>query len=373
MNKVIIYFPYPLKIANTGSSVRPNKMLEAFREYTTNHGLELIEIYGESIERKEKVEKFIKSINPKEILFCYMENSTLPYWLTDKDHIPRTPFLELLLFRYFKKNNIPLGIFYRDVYWLFDEEYSLKGIKKSVMRAIYRLEKNIYKKFANKIFLPSNDMNEYLDFPVSIVSSLPPGSEKRFLPNINNKTNTLNIIYVGAISEKMGLSNMLKAVKIVNESNVRCKLLLICRLEDYNLYKKDLLQLEKLNLVEVRQAFGQELYALYENADIAIIPREKNVYNDFAVPVKLFEYLSFGLPVVSTDNNAVTNIIQEGPYGIIVKSNPEDLSNAIIKLNCQELRTKIKNNISRDIPNKHLWINRVEKIFNDLCTTKRVK
>ena len=371
MNKILVYFPYPLRDAKSGSAVRPRKMIAAFREYADINGFELIEIYGDSKERKRKIKEFKSKVNPKDVLMCYMENATIPLWLTDNDHIPRNPFLDLSFLKYLQKHKIPLGIFYRDAYWLFDDEYPVKGIKKAVMKTIFRIEKKVFEKYSERIYLPSIEMNRHLGFTSHKVAGLPPGSEKNFLydTKLNNKS-LLNMIYVGAISEKMGLSNLLNAIRLVNESEVSCKLLLVCREEDYNFYKQDIINLENLGLVEVRHAFGEELYSLYENMDIAIIPREKNVYNDFAVPVKLFEYLSFGLPVVATDNDAVANIINAGLYGLIVKSNPKDLSDGIIKMGNRELRVNIKENILKDVPKKHLWIHRAEKVVNELSKAK---
>jgi len=151
LNKVLVYFPYPLREANSGSAVRPLKMLQAFREYTNKNGLELIEIHGDSKERKKRVKEFKSKVNPNDVLFCYMENSTLPFWLTDKDHFPRTPLLEISFFRYLKQYSIPLGLFYRDIYWKFDD-YALKGYKRRIMRIIYRAEHSIYKKYVSQFF-----------------------------------------------------------------------------------------------------------------------------------------------------------------------------------------------------------------------------
>lgn len=52
--------------------------------------------------------------------FCYSESSTMPTLLTEKNHLPSHPFLDFSFFKYLKKNNIKIGLFYRDIHWMFD-------------------------------------------------------------------------------------------------------------------------------------------------------------------------------------------------------------------------------------------------------------
>lgn len=367
MYKIIVYFPYPLGDTKSGSAVRPIKMLEAFREYTFNNGLELIEIHGDSKERQRKIKEFKSKVNPKDILYCYMENSTLPFWLTDKDHLPRTPILEISFFHYLKKHSIPLGLFYRDIYWKFDE-YSLIGYKRAIMRSIYRAEHLVYKKYVTQFFLPSNEMNKYVLFPTDRTSSLPPGGENFSGYRVPEKSKELNVIYIGGISEQYGLNDMLDAAEIVYNSNKSVKLHLICRKDEYMLYEKTFNKVKEKPWLNVYHAYGDQLKEIYKFADVAIIPRKKNVYNDFAVPVKLFEYLSYGLPIISTNCNAQAEVIEKDELGIIVKDNAESLAEGIIYFQNEKQRTHHAQKVKEALEKSHLWIHRVEEIS---CKLKR--
>jgi len=341
-------------------------MLNAFREYTNGNGLELIEIHGDSRERKRKIKEFKSKTNPNDVLFCYMENSTLPYWLTDKDHLPRTPLLEFDFFRYLKKKEIPLGLFYRDIYWKFDDEYPLKGYKRAIMRSFYRAEHSIYKKFVTQFFLPSMEMNKYVQFPTDQTSSLPPGGENLLEYKKSKKTKELNIIYVGGISESYGLTDMLLATENVYRNNSNIKLHLICREEEFEKYIKVFNGISGKPWLNVYHAHGDQLKEIYVNADVAIIPRRKNIYNDFAMPVKLFEYLSYGLPLISTNCNAQAKVIEEDELGIIVKDNVESLAEGIIYFQNEKNRNYHSQKVKEALKNSHLWLHRIEEVSRKL-------
>lgn len=363
MKKVIFYLPYELRSAKSGSGVRPQKILKAFQEYTSINGLELIEIHGNSVERKKKIKEFKSKVNPNDVLFCYMENSTLPYWLTDQDHIPRTPFLEYLFFEYLKKNRILIGLFYRDVYWKFDE-YSLKGLKRIIMRSIYRIEHLIFNKYGDHFFLPSNEMNKYVDFPHEVTSNLPPGGENLIKPTDCNVK--LNIIYVGGISERYGLKEMLEAVALSYISNKNLVLHLVCREEECKDYELIFDKYKNQPWLNIYHAHGEQLAEIYTQADIAIIPIQKNIYNDFAVPVKLFEYMSYGLPIISTNCDAQSAIVKEFNIGVVVDDSAEGLKEGIEFFLSESNRKNYSENVELALLEKNMWIHRVEKIASVL-------
>lgn len=369
LNKIIVYFPYPFRIQQSGSQVRPVKMLEAFNQFGTDNGIEVICINGESKERQEMINEIYQKVNPKSILFCYMENSTLPFWLTDFDHIPRKPFLDIKFFRYLKKHRVPLGIFYRDIYWKFDDEYPLKGIKKAIMQNIYKIEKKVYERYASHFFLPSLQMNKYVDFDSNRTYSLPPGGEVHRLNKIKRSNgDLLDVIYVGGISERYGLQVMLESFDIINQNTQKANLLLVCRKNEYEEHKKVVEKYKKCRWLKIYHAFGEDLIPIYQQADVGIIPIQKNTYNDFAVPVKLFEYLSFGLPIIATNCNAQAEIILNNGLGIVTKPDSHSLVQAIETLMDSERLNDYERNVQEYLMNKGLWIHRVEEVFNILTS-----
>lgn len=369
MKIIIVYYPFPLREQSSGSAVRPVKMLEAFEKLAHSHNgkIGIISIYGETKERAKSLQRIYKEINPRDILFCYMENSTLPLWLTDHDHIPREPLLEISFLRFLKKNRIPVGLFYRDIYWKFKEEYPLKGIRRAIMKMVYLLEMNVYKKFVHHFFLPSIQMNDYIGIDDSKVSALPPGGvDKLALRQSNSKKNMLNVIYVGGISERYGLREMLGAFEILNGEGHKAILHLVCRKKEYEEFNKIIAPYEKYLWLNVYHAFGEELDRIYAKADVALIAIKNNHYNNFAVPVKLFEYISYGLPIVSTDCTAQAEIINKNRLGKVTSDNSKDIAKGISQFLDKQVLDEYASNVNNALLKEHLWYNRAESVYNIL-------
>ncbi|MBW8350285.1 glycosyltransferase [Bacillus sp. IITD106] len=367
MNNIIVYFPY--KLSNnpkSGSGVRPIKMIEAFRAFGTNNGIEIIVISGESGLRKKKIKQFMNSGKVKNTLFCYMENSTTPYWLTNDNHIPKNPFIDYKFWKYLKRNNVSIGLFYRDIYWKFKEFYVLKGIKKLVtplMKKLYYQELSTYQKVVDILYLPSLEMNEFVEWPGKI-SGLPPGIDRMKIAETQNNHADLNLVYVGAINDEYGMNVLLQALDKVNQTK-KVQLFLVCRENEYE--QNEMLQKysDKPWFI-VQHLSGAELEKLYENVNVGVIPRKKSIYHDFSMPVKLFEYLSFGLPLLVTNCDAQAMFVSENEYGIVTEDNVDEFSRGILTLTNMNTYKRYQDNILNTAYNKQSWYARVEKLYNDL-------
>mgnify|MGYP001064110291 CR=1 FL=1 len=127
---MIFYYPAPLaNDPQSGSQVRPIKMLEAFRAL----GYDVYQITGTLEERVEKIAQLIKNLSREPNLqyqFFYGESTTAPPIVRDKTlHIGRALY-ELWIFRQLRDQRIPSGLFYRDIHWKFDQyKITFNGIK----------------------------------------------------------------------------------------------------------------------------------------------------------------------------------------------------------------------------------------------------
>ncbi|WP_027409264.1 glycosyltransferase [Anoxybacteroides tepidamans] len=366
MKKVLVYYPFPLaEQANSGSKLRPHEMYKAFREWSEKKGAETILIAGTSAEREKRFRELVREGKLDNIWFCYMENQTIPLWLTDPGHKPQKPFIDRTVLRYLKERNVPIGVFYRDVYWKFDELYPLKGWKKKVMQTIYRWEERFYERYCDVVFLPSVEMGKYvaIDRPMT---DLPPGGKRREVAREERHDSIARGLYVGGInSEDYGLFLLLDALEIVNEHKPTMQLTIVCRKNEYDALSADKKERIRRLGVEVKHISGAELDRLYEQMDFAFIPRLRSEYNDFSVPVKLVEYLSNELPVVATNCLAQKRFIEEDEYGVICEDNPQSMAQAIqIMIDQKE---HYRHQIIKTFMEKHSWIARVEKVKRTLA------
>lgn len=77
--------------------------------------------------------------------------------------------------------------------------------------------------------------------------------------------------------------------------------------------------------------------------DVGLLPFKKDILTDAASPLKIFEYMSMRLPVVSTNVKGVEEVIKNGYNGIIAKNNEEFIS-ALIKISEREKIRKLSKN-----------------------------
>jgi glycosyltransferase involved in cell wall biosynthesis len=371
MKSILIYYPFSLtEKANSGSKVRPKKILEAFNQFASSKGFDIYVITGTSRERSDQFESLLQEGKLDRLMYCYVEDQTIPLWLTDPGHKPQKPFIDRKIFKFLKEKDVSIGIFYRDVYWKFDELYPLKGIKKAIMKKIYRWEEKFYEKYGTIMFLPSDAMGKYVDINLPKVA-LPPGGEDHDIQLGTKKMNGLkNGIYVGGINnEAYGLPLLLKSLKKINQATQRVNLVVVCRKEELEHIDGELKKDMEEQNVKVLHLSGEKLNQEYLNCDFAFIPRYKTIYNDFSVPVKLVEYLSNGLPIVATNCDAQANFINTGEYGVICKDETDSMEQAIeaMIMNSDKYRENIRSTFS----DKHSWNSRVEHI-HELLTKETV-
>ncbi|WP_313800913.1 glycosyltransferase [Cytobacillus sp.] len=365
MKSVLLYYPFEVaENANSGSKLRPKEMYKAFQQWGSREGVNILLLSGNSAARESLFEQWKAEGKLDDLWFCYMENQTIPFWLTDKGHIPKKPFIDTKVMKFLKQRHVPVGVFYRDVYWKFDELYPLKGAKKAIMKAIYRMEENFYNKYCDVIFLPSDAMGKFVDINRKKVS-LPPGGKESQVVRSERLKQTAQGLYVGGINnEDYGLFLLLNALQLANNEETICELTVVCREDEYKgLSEEKKARLQEMN-VAVKHVSGEALNELYREMDFAFIPRYRSTYNDFSVPVKLVEYLSNELPVIATYCQAQQEIIETDGYGLICEDKPEDMAQAIVKMTKDA--EHYRENIQKTFLQKHSWLARVEKIKSTL-------
>ena len=198
-------FHIPMKIdlnQHSGSQIRPLKMIAAFKSI----GYEVDVITGYCSDRKKQINRIKTNIKDgMHYTFLYSESSTMPTALTEENHFPKCPFLDFGFFNFCKKHTIPIGLFYRDIYWIF-EHYTnnTSFLKRNISRLFYKYDLVQYKKYVDCLYLPSIAMGGHipLQFKNNYIS-LPPAIEIREHSIVTNES--LQFVYVGGISEVYNL------------------------------------------------------------------------------------------------------------------------------------------------------------------------
>ena len=124
----------------------------------------------------------------------------------------------------------------------------------------------------------------------------------------------------------------------------------------------------------VHHATGDELKPLYQRALVALVAHKKDSYNEYAIPVKTFEYLSYGLPIVSVNVSSLSSFINQERIGMTVDNNPTSFADGIRQiLSDEETYKDYVNNVQDSLLNRNLWRNRIQTIVSDLSEIKSAK
>ncbi|MBE6055078.1 MAG: glycosyltransferase family 4 protein [Clostridium sartagoforme] len=350
MNKKILYITFvDFSEQKSGSSVRPKKIYEAFK----NKGINVKLLEGQQnrkLERWKRVIKYFKEIRKEKYDACYIEPPSGPIF----------NFCDHLLMLYISKiKKIPLGVFYRDAFWKLSEWYSKKGIKTKIIVLMHKFDWMIIKYVSKVIYFPSESFANYFEFKNKII--LMPGSE--IIDNLKDgEDNTF--IYVGGIDGAYGSNLLLDSFKKAFEKNNSLKLNLVCRGENdiIKRYKNE----PWLNL-HIGKSGSSELKKIYDISKYSIMTLIPGSYSNIAIPIKLFEYISYQKPIISTNCIEIEKIIKKYDIGIITNAEEYSLSEAILSMvTDSDAYSKYKINIINKVLKEELWENRVVLILNTL-------
>ena len=300
-------------------------------------------------ERWKNTWQFFKKIRGNEYDLCYVESPSGPIF-NFCDH--------LILFYISKVKKIPVGFFYRDAYWKFGELGNISKIKKLVINLMHRFDWIVFKITCDKMYFPSQTMSDLFKFKNK--EAFPPGSTV-LCNDLKEFKEFNNCIYVGGVSERYGTEILLNAFDLINNKyNRKINLTLICR-QEIDIIKK----YKNSNWLDVKIGIsGDEmLKPFYEKADLAIIPFKRDVYMDFAIPIKLFEYLANQMPIVATDCIELSKFIKDNNIGIVTEDNGESLAQGIVKFYDLKLEEKkfLYKNLNKAIK-MNTWEERAKKV-----------
>jgi glycosyltransferase involved in cell wall biosynthesis len=354
MTKILMHMPYPFpQELTSGSQVRPYHMYRAFLEL----GYEVELIAGDVPTRKKQILDLIHRGKMDDIAFCYSEPRTLPVH----------PVWDHLLYCFLTKNRLPIGIFYRDAYWKLAGWHSCREVSARFPCLRYRLDLLVFSRTATIMFFPSQTMADYFSLAPPKVP-LPPGGQVMDSEyDLRAVDGIKTVIYVGGINRRYGLEVLLQALDLANRK-VSLDLELVCRQDEFTQERPTFANYDGAEWLHPHHLTGKDLEQVYRRSAIAVIPLLKNTYNDLAMPVKLFEYLSYGLPIVSTNCTEMANFISRNRVGLIAEDNASSLADRLLQLvEDKALYNQLRRNVRQTLENGNLWTDRARFVAEQLA------
>ena len=176
------------------------------------------------------------------------------------------------------------------------------------------------------------------------------------------------IMYAGHLYDWKGATTLLEAAKIFGEENSGdCLFVFVGGTEkDIKDFK---VKAEKMKLSNVlilgHKPHGDIPYYL-KAADILAIPNrsDNEVSAKYTSPIKLFEYMAAGRPIVASDLPSVREILNESNAVLAEPNSPQGLAEGVKSiLQSGDLSAKIQSKASEDIK-EYSWLKRAEKIVS---------
>ena len=364
--RCLFHIPLPIDPRGTvGSQVRPLGMLSGFEEI----GYEVETIWGQAADRRGAIEAVKRNIEAGvRYDFLYSESSTMPTLLTESNHLPTQPFLDYGLFRLCKRAGIPVGLFYRDVHWRFEQyRQRVNWYKRMLTIPLYHLDLWAYRQWVDVLFLVHMKMLKYVRLwphRKPVYELLPGGKIVELDPVLSR--GRLRLFYVGGVVPPLyDISNLLEGVHQAAQGGLNVQLTICCPADQWQTRPRryDSWTGDWLTVVHV---FGESLQSLYQEHHVAMVYLVPSPYFDFAMPVKVMEATALGRPLIAVEPTAVADYVRREGCGWTVSSDPQALADLLRDLQGGPAQIEEKTRIIERVRHEHTWAKRAEEAANTL-------
>lgn len=158
-------------------------------------------------------------------------------------------------------------------------------------------------------------------FPPNKIFVAPNGGDYVF-PKKTDSNQVFRILFISRLFKSKGIEDVIDAAIQLNNPN--CEFILAGGWSSDSRFKEKLLQKiehSQINLKILPPVSGQSKFKLYADADIFVFPPILPEGH----PWVTVESIAAGLPVISTNQGAITDCVIDGKNGFIVEPNRPDL------------------------------------------------
>lgn len=184
----------------------------------------------------------------------------------------------------------------------------------------------------------------------------------------NIKNDDIIFIYSGAMTNIMFPKEIISIFKLAIKKNPKIKLFLVGNSQPPEYIKDIKVCIKRLKLEKNIKYLGhfdfEKMPKILSIGDVGLVPFKKDILTDAASPLKIFEYMSMGLPVVSTNVKGIQEVIKDGYNGIIAK-NDEEFISALIGISEGEKYRKLSKNAMKTAY-YYSWENLARKFENTI-------
>jgi glycosyltransferase involved in cell wall biosynthesis len=260
------------------------------------------------------------------------------------------PFIDNL--KDYRRKRTWMKVIFNDIPSVLAEKQILKKVD-----YLIATEENVASRFRKKnpntsiiynysYFLPLNDP---VDFRFASIS-------------LKETSKEYDAIYCGSISESKGIFLMLNALIAAKKRGHEFKLAIVGALNNPSLQSEveKIIQKDKLNnhLFFTGELPLEKVSQYYEKSKVAFCLFPLNRTNQLILPIKLFEYAAFGLPIIGSNFGHITEIILSNGIGTCVNPHDaEEVASVLIDLIADDKYKEYIPSCINSVKNKYLWEN----------------
>jgi len=265
----------------------------------------------------------------------------------DALHVHDLPLVKTAL-KVSQKNSIPIVADYHEnfpahIKGVSDSKLSLKDRFYRSYKRWAKYEESISHK-VDRIIVVAEEYKRHLivehDVPedkITIVQNTVDTSKFQFNKDINRilkSSSEFVISYIGSYGPHRGLDVVIKAMPEILSHISGARFVVIGKGKN----KKELESLAQRINIENSVLFVdwmdyENLTKEFRKADIGVIPHHPSEHTETTIPNKLFEYMYFKVPVITSDLTPLKRIIEETRAGKVFKSgNCEDFAKKVLEI-----------------------------------------
>lgn len=238
---------------------------------------------------------------------------------------------------------------------------------------IINVEGSINRRFER--FLGKNKTDIIFNYPLTEMLKL----NENIIPYEEKK---YDLIYCGGITKLRGALDIIRMVNVGKAYKKDLSIVFVGQINDSNLSNEINAYIKENNLSDNIKFSGSvpflKVWDYYRQSKIGLIPLHNIKKFRRAVPIKLFEYMISGLPIVGSNLPYIKKVVLDGDYrcGEIVNNieNPDEFCESLFKiLDNKDLYNKYSNNSIKAIQDVFNWTTMELKlldIYNSMLTRK---
>ena len=255
------------------------------------------------------------------------------------------------IMKYYKHVNSFLGkIFISPLRWKKAEESFVKKANKIVV-----VTENAKEELLSRVKI---DQKKIVVYPNTVKDNF---YKNKKTDKVLEKQYSKNFVitYVGNTSERRGLLTVIESLKTLRKTIPNIKLLIVGKSSFDEVLKNETRKHGVKDLVDfIGWVKENEIPNYLSISKLGLSPLHRNIHHDTTYANKIFQYISFGCPIVSSNVTAQSELVKKYNIGVVFEDrNVMDLTKKIIQLyseknlfekyraNCIESIKKLNNSV----------------------------